>query len=121
MRTKLIISLFLGAFLLFGFQQARVLLKPNVRGNMTFVGASHIVGNAAMRGNDTFTTSATSDTVVFSSTSGVTSSSLFIVAIKDATPVANDLLSYTVNTDSLFVHRPVGTTSGLAYTYWRID
>lgn len=119
-KNKIIFSIIvLGALALFAFQQ--VLLKPIVRGNLTLINPGHIHAGDAMRGTDTFTTSATSDTIVFTAVSGVTTSSVFVVAIKDVTPVANDLLSWTVNTDTLFVHRPAGTTSGLGYSYIRID
>ena len=81
-------------------------------------GVIKLVGSAGIRGTDSFTTSATSDTVEIS---GVTASSIFTVSINDATPVADDLLSWTATTDTLFVHRVAGTTSGLAYSYIRID
>jgi len=67
---------------------------------------------------DSFTTTATSDTVRIV---GTTTSSVFEVTIIDATPVANDMLSYTTTADTLFVHRPAGTTSGLNYSWKRLE
>jgi len=67
---------------------------------------------------NSFTTSATADTVVVS---GLTATSVVVVNITDASPVANDLLSVTVTTDTFFVHRPAGTTSGLTYSWFRVD
>jgi len=42
-----------------------------------------------------------------------------LLTIRDATPVADDLLSHdgTVDSDGLTVHRPAGTTSGLTFDY----
>uniref|UniRef100_A0A6M3XP88 Uncharacterized protein n=1 Tax=viral metagenome TaxID=1070528 RepID=A0A6M3XP88_9ZZZZ len=77
-----------------------------------------VTGAAALRGTNSFTTTATADTIVIS---GVSASSIFVVSINDATPVANDLLGWTATTDTLFVHRVAGTTSGLAYSYIRIN
>lgn len=70
-----------------------------------------------LSGSDSFTTSATADTI---SNATITSSDVFIVSINDATPVADDLLSWTAETGRLIVHRPAGTTSNLAYSYMRI-
>ncbi len=77
-----------------------------------------LIGGTPLRGTNSFTTTATSDTVVIS---GVSASSIFVVSISDATPIADDLLSWTATTDSLFVHRVAGTTAGLSYSYIRID
>lgn len=68
-------------------------------------------------GTASFTTTDTEDTVVIS---GSLASDLYFLGINDATPVANDELSYTAVAGSLFVHRPAGTTSGLAYSWLRI-
>lgn len=70
-----------------------------------------------LSGSDSFTTSAIADTI---SNTTITSSDVFIVSINDATPVADDLLSWTAETGRLIVHRPAGTTSNLAYSYMRI-
>ena len=82
---------------------------------------AYLDGGAALGATNAFTTTATADTVVFNTAADVDANSIFVVSIKDATPVANDLLSWTVTDDSLFIHRPAGTTSALAYSYIRVQ
>lgn len=65
-------------------------------------------------GLDAFSGSATSDTVLVS---GVSDTSIVFLTIKDISPIAADELSFTTSTDTLFVHRPAGTTSDLPYSY----
>ena len=78
----------------------------------------YFAGAAFLRGTGTFNGSATSDITVIS---GVTASSFFVVSVNDATPEADDQMSWTSTTDTLFVHRIAGTTADLAYSYIRID
>lgn len=72
---------------------------------------------AKLAGVDSFTTSATSDTI---SNATITTSNVFMVSINDATPVADDLLSWIVETGRLIVRRVAGTTSNLKYSYTRV-
>lgn len=68
-------------------------------------------------GVNAFTSTATVDTVTNAS---FLDSDTFVLTIKDGDPVADDLLSYRSENGRLLVFRPVGTTSGLSYSYIRI-
>jgi len=68
-------------------------------------------------GSNAFSGSAVADTI---SNAGITTNDLFVLTIKDATPITDDMLSYTVETGRLIVHRVAGTTSNLQYSYIRI-
>jgi hypothetical protein len=72
-------------------------------------------------GTDTFTTTATSDTV---SVLGTTTNSIFIVSSRagapNTLPVAGDQLNWYPITDKLIVNRAIGSTSGLGYSWFRV-
>ena len=97
-------------------------LYPHVNGLLISergfdAGSGAIQGGAEVKGTATFSGTATSDTILIS---GITASDAFVLTVRDATPIADDMLSYTVTTDTLFVHRVAGTTNNLQYTYIRI-
>ena len=76
-------------------------------------------GNANTRGTNTFTTTAAADTVVIS---GVTTASIFVVSAKHtAAADTSDILTWEARTDTLFVRRNTGGTSGLGYSYIRFE
>jgi len=80
-----------------------------------------ITGTAAMRGNASFTTSATRVAVYIP---GTTSNDYFMIQPVAGTastrPVADDFCTSFPKADSLVVQRAVGTTSGLSFDWIRI-
>lgn len=68
-------------------------------------------------GTDSFSGSSTSKAITLT---GVTTSSVFIVSINDATPVSDDMLSWVATANTLTVYRVAGTTSNLAFSWKRI-
>jgi len=79
--------------------------------------AGPLKGDSTIAGVAAFTTTDTEDTVLIA---GIGPSDVFVIAINDASPVDDDLISWTVNTDTLFIWRETGTTSALSYSYIRI-
>ena len=74
-------------------------------------------GSSVTRGTASFTTTDHQDTVVVK---GATTGSIFVVAVADTAIVAGDELGYIAGTDTLFVGRVDGTTSGLTYSWWHV-
>ena len=70
-----------------------------------------------LNGTDAFATTDVADTLVMA---GGTTNSIYMVSVKDVSPVAADLLSWQAKTDTLIVHRAAGTTSGLTYSWMRL-
>ncbi len=68
-------------------------------------------------GTDQFGATATADTVLLP---GVTASSVFIVSPRTSAPGSGDILSWSVNTDTLFVYRVSSTSGVLQYSWMRL-
>lgn len=68
-------------------------------------------------GNNSFSGSATADTIT---DAGITTNDIFILTIKDTTPISDDMLSYAVESGRAIIYRVAGTTSNLQYSYVRI-
>jgi hypothetical protein len=82
-------------------------------GHLTFKVSNYATGT------DTFTTTAEHDTVVIAGADSLgETSDLFFLQPYGSSITSNDVLSYTVNYDTLFVHRPASGTSALKFK-WR--
>jgi hypothetical protein len=71
-----------------------------------------------VKGTGTFTTTAEADTVLIS---GAASTDEYLLSPKGTAADPQDVLFWEAKTDTLIVHRPASGTSGLVYTWLRIN
>ena len=87
-------------------------------GDLTIESGGEIVGSSTLLvGTGTFGTTEQEDTVVVT---GILATDDFVLSLEAAASDPQDVLSWNVVADTLFVHRPASGASGLTYTYLRI-
>jgi len=115
-KLKVAALIFIALFAVMAISWVPYYYTLQVRSNLILADSCRIVGNAWVRGVNAFTTSATLDTVLIPGLK--TTDFTFATTIKQAATVAGDQIGCFSGTDTLFVSRAAGTTSGQGFNYF---